>query len=65
MMGAYIQSAELMGRRTGELHIALASAPDDPAFAPEPITPFYQRSMYQSLRGLVALPSRCSPKEIT
>jgi len=54
MMGTYIQSAELMGRRTGELHIALASAPDDPAFAPELITPFYQRSIYQSLRVMVA-----------
>ncbi|MEO8457207.1 MAG: maltose alpha-D-glucosyltransferase [Chloroflexota bacterium] len=54
MMGAYIQAAEMMGRRTGELHSALASAPDDPAFAPEAMTPFYQRSLYQSLRGLVA-----------
>jgi maltose alpha-D-glucosyltransferase/alpha-amylase len=54
MLGAYMQSAELMGRRTGELHVALASAPEDAAFAPEPMTPFYQRSMYQSLRSMVA-----------
>jgi maltose alpha-D-glucosyltransferase/alpha-amylase len=54
LMGGYIQSAELMGRRTGELHVALASAADDPDFAPEPFTPFYQRSVYQSLRGMVA-----------
>jgi maltose alpha-D-glucosyltransferase / alpha-amylase len=54
LMGSYIQSAELMGRRTGELHVALASATDDPNFAPEPFTPFYQRSVYQSLRGMVA-----------
>jgi maltose alpha-D-glucosyltransferase/alpha-amylase len=54
LMGGYIQSAELMGRRTGELHVALASAPDDPSFAPEPFTPFYQRALYQSLRTLVA-----------
>jgi len=26
----------LLGRRTGQLHVALASADDDPAFAPEP-----------------------------
>ncbi len=54
LMAGYLQSAELMGRRTGELHVALGSAPDDPAFAPEPFTPFYQRSLYESLRGLVA-----------
>jgi maltose alpha-D-glucosyltransferase / alpha-amylase len=54
MMGTYIQSAELMGQRTGELHVALAAATDDAAFAPEPITPFYQRSLYQSLRGMSA-----------
>jgi maltose alpha-D-glucosyltransferase/alpha-amylase len=29
---------EVMGRRTGELHRALAQASDDPHFAPEPIT---------------------------
>ncbi len=29
---------EAVGRRTGELHRALAQSPDDPDFAPEPIT---------------------------
>ncbi|HEY0439815.1 MAG TPA: putative maltokinase, partial [Xanthobacteraceae bacterium] len=28
-----------LGKRTAELHLALASAPDDPAFAPEPVEP--------------------------
>ncbi|WP_366654348.1 maltose alpha-D-glucosyltransferase [Fodinicurvata sp. EGI_FJ10296] len=32
----YLQSATIMGRRTAELHKALASAPDEPDFAPEP-----------------------------
>jgi maltose alpha-D-glucosyltransferase/alpha-amylase len=54
LMGGYIQSAELLGRRTGELHVALASATDDPAFAPEPFTPFYQRAIYQGMRSMVA-----------
>ena len=54
MIGAFLQSAELLGKRTGELHIALASGSEDPAFAPEPFTPFYQRSIYQSMRTLVA-----------
>jgi maltose alpha-D-glucosyltransferase/alpha-amylase len=31
----YLTTAEVLGRRTGELHVHLASAPDDPAFAPE------------------------------
>jgi maltose alpha-D-glucosyltransferase/alpha-amylase len=33
---ASIALANTLGRRTGELHEALASAADDPAFAPEP-----------------------------
>ena len=41
----------LLGRRTAELHVALAST-DDPDFAPEPFTVFAQRSLYQSMRNL-------------
>ncbi|HVL23682.1 MAG TPA: maltose alpha-D-glucosyltransferase, partial [Thermomicrobiales bacterium] len=44
--------ARLLGRRTAELHFALASLPDRPAFTPEPQTSFSQRSLYQSMRGL-------------
>jgi maltose alpha-D-glucosyltransferase / alpha-amylase len=51
-IGAYLDSARLLGRRTAELHRALASDPTDPAFAPERITPQDQRSIYQSLSGL-------------
>jgi len=51
-IGAYLESARLLGRRTAELHTALASDPTDPAFAPERITPQDQRSIYQSLSGL-------------
>ena len=35
-IGIYLDSANILGRRTAELHLALASATDDPAFAPEP-----------------------------
>ena len=35
----YLLFAATLGRRTGELHLALGQAGDDPAFAPEPITP--------------------------
>ncbi|HSJ15006.1 MAG TPA: maltose alpha-D-glucosyltransferase [Longimicrobiales bacterium] len=50
--GVYLEEARLLGQRTGEMHIALASDRADPAFAPEPFTLFYQRSLYQSMRNL-------------
>jgi maltose alpha-D-glucosyltransferase/alpha-amylase len=49
----YLDMARLLGRRTGELHRALAAG-EDPAFAPERSTPFGRRSHYQSLRNLTA-----------
>ncbi len=51
-IGAYLESARLLGRRTAELHTALASDPEDPAFAPERISPQDQRSIYQSLNAV-------------
>jgi maltose alpha-D-glucosyltransferase / alpha-amylase len=52
LMGSYLSLAHLLGQRTGELHKALASDAKDPAFAPEPFTALYRRSLYQSLRTL-------------
>ena len=37
-VGIYLDAAATLGRRTAELHKALASKPDEPAFAPEPLT---------------------------
>jgi maltose alpha-D-glucosyltransferase/alpha-amylase len=51
MIGSYLSSAELLGQRTAELHMALASVTDDPDFAPEPFTFMYQTSLYQAMRG--------------
>ncbi len=48
----FMQMANILGQRTGELHVALASETDDPAFSPEPLSKLYQRSVYQSIRGL-------------
>jgi maltose alpha-D-glucosyltransferase/alpha-amylase len=42
----------LLGRRTGELHHAMVGEADNPAFAIEPFTALYRRSLYQSLRTL-------------
>ncbi|HYM49403.1 MAG TPA: maltose alpha-D-glucosyltransferase [Candidatus Limnocylindrales bacterium] len=52
IVGEYLQAAALLGRRTGELHLALASDADDPDFVPEPTTKLDQRSFYQSVRRL-------------
>jgi maltose alpha-D-glucosyltransferase/alpha-amylase len=51
-VGRYLEAAALLGKRTAELHRALASDPDDPAFAPEPTSVMDQRSFYQGARGL-------------
>jgi len=50
-IGTYLESARLLGQRTAELHLALASAMDDPNLNPEPYSVIYQRSLYHSLRG--------------
>ncbi|HYP41631.1 MAG TPA: putative maltokinase, partial [Chloroflexia bacterium] len=51
-VGSFLDAVGLLGRRTAEMHIALASDPDDPAFAPEPFTEEYQGSIYEAMRGL-------------
>jgi maltose alpha-D-glucosyltransferase / alpha-amylase len=50
-LGPYLDSAILLGTRTAELHIALAQGDGDEAFATEPFTTLYQRSLYQSMRN--------------
>jgi len=50
--GHYLEMVTLLGRRTGEMHLALFSLPGEPDFAPEPFSMLYQRSVYQSMRGL-------------
>jgi maltose alpha-D-glucosyltransferase/alpha-amylase len=52
-IGPFLRDAELLGRRTAEMHRALASAADDAAFAPEPFSGLYQRALVQSLRVLI------------
>jgi maltose alpha-D-glucosyltransferase/alpha-amylase len=50
-IGLYLADAEILGSRTAQMHMALASRDDIAAFAPEPITPHYQRSIYQHIRS--------------
>jgi maltose alpha-D-glucosyltransferase/alpha-amylase len=54
LMGGYLDSARQMAQLTARMHRALAALGDAPAFAPEPITRLYQRSLYQSIRNLIA-----------
>ncbi|NJL01829.1 MAG: maltose alpha-D-glucosyltransferase [Spirulinaceae cyanobacterium SM2_1_0] len=63
-IGTYFNSAQLLGQRTAELHLALATA-DNPAFAPEPFTSFYQRSVYQYSRNLVGKVFLALKKQLT
>jgi maltose alpha-D-glucosyltransferase/alpha-amylase len=37
-VGTYLDAAALLGRRTAEMHLALASPTHDPAFTPEPLS---------------------------
>ena len=64
IIGTYFEWARLMGQRVGELHLALTCDLDDKEFAPEPFTPFYQRSLYQSLRNHLAFHFRILKREL-
>ncbi len=50
--GVYLEMARLLGIRTGELHMALASGTEDPRFKPEQFTQLYQRSLYHAMRTI-------------
>jgi trehalose synthase-fused probable maltokinase len=49
----YLAAAELLGQRTAEMHLALASDTSDPAFAPEPFTMDSQQALEQSVNRLL------------
>jgi maltose alpha-D-glucosyltransferase / alpha-amylase len=52
-IGPYLESAALLGRRTAELHIALASSEHNPAFVPEPLTSAGQHAVVNSAMNLL------------
>jgi maltose alpha-D-glucosyltransferase / alpha-amylase len=51
LVGTYLESARLLGSRTATLHLALGADTTNPDFAPEPVTTFYQRGLYQAMRN--------------
>ncbi|HEU0005846.1 MAG TPA: maltose alpha-D-glucosyltransferase, partial [Terriglobia bacterium] len=53
LVGTYLEVARLLGQRTAEFHLALASNAGDFGFSPEPFSALDQRSLYQSMRNLV------------
>ena len=53
LMGAHLAEAELLGKRTAQMHLALAADSVDPVFSPQPLSTLQQRSTYQSIRSTV------------
>jgi maltose alpha-D-glucosyltransferase/alpha-amylase len=51
LLGNYLDSIRVLGRRTAELHAALSSRSDVADFAPEPFTTFYRHSIYHGMLG--------------
>ncbi len=52
IIGTYLEHARQLGQLTAALHLALASEPADPDFAPEPFTPHSRRGVFQSMHNL-------------
>jgi maltose alpha-D-glucosyltransferase/alpha-amylase len=50
LIGSFLVNVKMLGRRLGELHLAIGSASDRPAFTPLDFSPQYQRSLYQAMR---------------
>lgn len=48
LSGGYIGTAETLGRRTAEMHLALASDANDAAFSPEPLSREYMAALTAS-----------------
>jgi len=53
-VGPYLSSVQLLGERTAQLHLALASDQSDPEFAPEPFSVMYQNAVYHAMRSSAA-----------
>jgi maltose alpha-D-glucosyltransferase/alpha-amylase len=71
LIGGELNAATMLGRRTGELHVALASEPTDPAYTPEPmldedlalVVEEVRAQVQQTLEVLEARLDRVSPNQ--
>ncbi len=51
--GLHLEMALLLGRRTAEMHRALSSGTPNSSWSKEEFSTLYQRSLFQSMRGLL------------
>ena len=51
--GPFMEMAYQLGKRTAEMHQALAGTTQDPDFKPQPFSLLYQRSLYQSIQSQI------------
>lgn len=54
LLGPYLSRVQLLGKRTAELHRALASDSHDPGFAPEDFSTEYRQSLAEGMMDLAA-----------
>jgi maltose alpha-D-glucosyltransferase/alpha-amylase len=55
LAGLYVDSAASLGRKTAELHLALATSTTDPDFSPQPFLEHEHQQLLQSLRSRATL----------
>ncbi len=65
LIGDYLDSARLLGRRTAELHLALAGSRGDPAFDPEPFAPADQQALCASTLELLRISFRLLRQQLS
>ena len=58
LIGSYLGSVRDLGRRTADLHLALAQQDGNPDFRPEPFSETYLQARYESMCQLVQRTSR-------
>jgi maltose alpha-D-glucosyltransferase / alpha-amylase len=49
LVGAYLESARLLGQRTAEMHLTMSDPLSGPDFAPEPYTDHYRQGLFHSM----------------
>ncbi|MBN3806473.1 maltose alpha-D-glucosyltransferase [Paraburkholderia sp. Ac-20336] len=54
LLDGYGELAGIIGKRLGELHVALASPTDDPAFAPEPASAEHVKAWVDATQAMLA-----------
>ena len=51
LVGSYLHSAELLGKRTAQMHVALSDAQGDPEFEPEELTEENKQQLHEELNS--------------